>query len=528
MEALRRCDRMEGPLRRMDAASAAGVLFMNKPYWTSTASVPRFPAIGNDLTVDVVIVGGGITGITAASLLKRAGATFALLERGSLASADTGSTTAHLTCVTDVRLHELVRKFGRDHALAVWDAGQAAIEQIREFIGEETIDCDFSHVPGFLHQSLESHTEDESKRLQEDAAIAAELGIGAAYVSKAPLVNLPAVRFPNQAKFNPRKYLSALVEVTSGEGCHFFENSDVASITDDPLQVTSHGCKIRCGHVLIATHVPLQGITSTLSAALFQTKLTAYTSYAVGAKIPGGVYPEACFWDTNNPYNYVRIDRGVENDYAIFGGEDHKTGQELEASKRFAQLREKMISLLPDATFDREWSGQVIETADGLPYIGEVASGQFIATGFAGNGMTFGTLAAMMFCDELSGRSNPWKTLFDVNRKAFPSGAWDYLKENKDFPYYFLKDRLAKTRSKSTEEIKPGEGCIVDLGGTRVAAYRDENGKLSAKSAVCPHLGCLVRWNEAEHTWDCPCHGSRFKPTGEVMAGPAESGLQNA
>jgi glycine/D-amino acid oxidase-like deaminating enzyme/nitrite reductase/ring-hydroxylating ferredoxin subunit len=501
---------------------------MNKPYWSDTASLPEFKPITADLDVDVVIVGGGITGITAAYLLKQAGATFALLERDSFASADTGCTTAHLTCVTDTRLTELVKSFGRDHALAVWDAGRAAIDQISSIIDEHQIQCEFTIVPGFLHQPRIGGKEKEAACLKEDAANALELGIDAKFVDRAPLVLQPAVRFPNQAKFHPRKYLGALLNAARGEGCHLYEKSPVDEIQDQPLQVKSRGCTIHCGRILIATHVPLQGLVNTMSATLFQTKLALYTSYAVGAKVASGVLPAACFWDTNDPYDYLRIDRGEHYDYAIYGGEDHKTGQESNPAARFDSLQQKVEHLLPGAKVEHRWSGQVIETPDGLPYIGETVPGQFIATGFSGNGMTFGTLAAMMFCDELAGRKNPWRDLFDVNRKAFPTGAWDYFKENKDYPYYLLKDRLARATAKSTRAIKRGEGRILKLNGSKVAAFRDDNGKLIKKSAICTHMGCVVHWNDAEKTWDCPCHGSRFKPTGEVIAGPAETPLEDA
>lgn len=501
---------------------------MNTPYWSDTASLPQFPRLKTDLHVDVVIVGGGITGITAAYLLKKAGATFALLEREQFASADTGCTTAHLTCVTDTRLHELVNKFGRDHALAVWDAGQAAIDQIREIVLEHDVDCDWATVPGHLHlPAAKPDAGGGIQTLEKDVQIARELGISATLLERVPLFNSPGIRFPNQAKFHPRKYLAGLLNVIQGEGCHVCQDSPVDEILENPLRVKSGAFTIHCGHVFIATHNPLQGLAGTLSAALFQTKLSLYSSYAVGARVPSGTLPEASFWDTDDPYNYVRIDRTGDDNYVIYGGEDHKTGQAENPGNCFESLERKVSALIPEARIDHRWSGQVIETADGIPFIGPVTPEQYIATGFSGNGMTFGTLAAMMFGDALASRRNPWQELFDVNRKVL-SGTWDYLKENKDFPYYFVKDRLAKARAQSTGSIKPGEGQVVEIDGNRVAAYRDDEGKLTKKSAVCTHLGCLVHWNEAEKTWDCPCHGSRFKPTGEVIGGPAEKPLEDA
>jgi nitrite reductase/ring-hydroxylating ferredoxin subunit len=280
--------------------------------------------------------------------------------------------------------------------------------------------------------------------------------------------------------------------------------------------------------VVIATHVPLQGVTGTLKAALFQSKLAAYTSYAIGAKAPPGLVPVASYWDTAEPYHYLRVDQRRTHDYVIFGGADHKTGQSADPAKHFADLERKLFGILPDAKIDHRWSGQVIETNDGLPFIGETAPRQFLATGFAGNGMTFGTLGAMMARDHILGRRNPWQDLFHVHRKKLRGGTWDYLKENKDYPYYYLKDRLITPEAKSLRAIKQGDGKIVMVNGQRAAVSRDADGKLTIRAAACTHMGCIVRWNEAEKTWDCPCHGSRFHPSGKVMAGPAETDLSEA
>ncbi len=194
---------------------------------------------------------------------------------------------------------------------------------------------------------------------------------------------------------------------------------------------------------------------------------------------------------------------------------------------RFSDLRARRYTLVPEVkTIDHEWSGQVIETNDGLPYVGETAERQFAAKGFSGNGMTFGTLGAMMACDAVLRRDNPWQDLFSVNRKKLRGGTWDYLKENFDFPYYLVADRFTPAEGNSPRSVARGEGKILQIDGQRIACFRDDNGKLSQMSAVCTHLGCQVRWNNAERTWDCPCHGSRFQATGEVLAGPAESPLE--
>jgi Rieske Fe-S protein len=209
----------------------------------------------------------------------------------------------------------------------------------------------------------------------------------------------------------------------------------------------------------------------------------------------------------------------------VFGGEDHKTGQKKATTKAYARLLARLKDILPNAKIDHRWSGQVICTPDGLPYIGENAAKQFIATGYCGNGITFGTVAAMMAHDWITGRKNPWADLFAVDRKKIKGAAWNYLRENKDYPYYMIKDRLARPEADSVRELRPSEGMIIGRRGKKVAAFRDANGNIHRLSPVCTHLGCLVRWNPSESTWDCPCHGSRFKPTGEVIAGPAEEPL---
>ena len=491
-----------------------------------TSRIPRFPRLDQNLTVDVVVIGGGITGITTAYLLKNAGASVVLIERDRFASVDTGHTTAHLTQVTDLRLSELVKNFGRNNAQAVWDAGRAAIDQINQIAETEEIACEFTWVPGYLHAPLTGGSENEVSRLEEDARLAHELGFDAALVD-VPFLHRPGVRFSNQAKFHPRKYLAGVLAKISGNGSHVYEETAADEISDKPLTVKANGFTIRCSHLVIATHVPLQGLTGTLGATLFQTKLAPYTSYAVGAKILHGYIPEASFWDTNDPYYYLRVDRRRRNDYAIFGGEDHKTGQTSDPMEHFQRLEQKLLEIIPAAEIDHRWSGQVIETNDGLPLIGEMVSKQFVATGYAGNGMTFGTLGAIMARDAILGRSNPWRELFDVHRRKLRGGTWDYLKENKDYPFYYLKDRLSKLDSNSLDGLKPGEGKVVKLDGRKVAAYRDKKGILTVKSAVCTHMGCIVRWNGAEKTWDCPCHGSRFKCDGHVLGGPAETPLND-
>ena len=498
----------------------------SQPYWIESVPLPEFPSLTSDLEVDAVVIGGGLTGITAAYLLKKAGAKVALLERGRCAAADTGHTTAHLTYVTDHRLHHLVKHFGCDGAKAFWEAGIAAIDQMAEIVRELEIDCEFQWVPGYLHTKLfEKESLEKSKLLQDDE-LAQQLGFEAELVREVPYVQRAGIRFANQAKFHPRKYLRGLLSAIPGDGSYVFENTEAIEFVEEPQAIRAGPHKIRCQYVMIATHTPLMGKTNLVKATLLQSKLALYTSYVLGAKLPSGTLPEALFWDTSDPYYYLRVDRHADADYAIFGGEDCKTGQEKDAREVFAGLEEKLKRILPQAEVTHRWLGQVIETNDGLPFIGENEGRQFVATGFCGNGFTLGTLSAVMARDRFLHRKNPWFDLFAVNRRKFHGGTWRYIKENLDYPFYMVRDRLARAESDSVDDLQFGEGKILKLDGKKVAAYRDGSGRVHLLSPVCTHMKCIVRWNAADQTWDCPCHGSRFKPEGEVFSGPAEEPLE--
>jgi glycine/D-amino acid oxidase-like deaminating enzyme/nitrite reductase/ring-hydroxylating ferredoxin subunit len=516
------------PLFAPELALAGSVpRFMDtKSYWIDSAKGSDFPSLAESHEVDVIVIGGGITGVTAAYLAKQAGKRVALVERNRIGSIDTGHTTAHLTAVTDSRLYELKSDFNRDVARAVWDAGEAAIDQIVKLIRREKIDCEFQWVPGYLHAPLRELDPQKIDELQKEAGAAADLDISNEFLDAVPSLKVPGIKFPHQALFHPLKYINALAAKIPGDGSYVFENTSADEVESEPLSVKSGRHRIRGNYLIVASHNPLQGLSGTVSAMLFQTKLALYSTYVVGAKIPKDALPIASFWDTADPYDYVRITPYSDYDYVIYGGEDHKTGQLEDTQEPYRRLAQRLLAIAPQAQIDHRWSGQVIETNDGLPYIGETAPRQFAGTGFAGNGMTFGTLSAMMAVDALLGRKNPWADLFDIHRKKLLGGTWEYLKENVDYPYYLLRNFLAKVEGESVTDVKNGEGKILKLDGQRVAASRDEKGNLSLCSAICTHMRCIVEWNNAEKTWDCPCHGSRFNRKGEVISGPAEEPLE--
>jgi glycine/D-amino acid oxidase-like deaminating enzyme/nitrite reductase/ring-hydroxylating ferredoxin subunit len=489
--------------------------------WLDTSALPEFPKLEGKVAVDVVVVGGGITGLTTAYLLKETGCRVAVVDQRSIGGGETAHTTAHVTFVTDTRLHELVSGLGKRQAQALWGAGHLAMKQIEDIAPELQIDCELKRVPGYLFAGFGKDTKMERETLQRDADLASQFGFDADLTESDPVFHRPAVRFPNQLKFHPLKYVNALAKALPGGGCHVFSRTSGSDIDSEKRELHTDTGVISYQALVAATHVPIQGERGTFGAALFQTKLAAYSTYAIEAEIEP--VAESLFWDTNDPYLYLRFDRRGNACSLIIGGEDHKTGQEEDTEARYERLEKILKENFRSAKPRHRWSGQVIETPDGLPYIGEVSDRQFVATGFSGNGMTLGTFSAMLIRDLISGKSDPWNGLFSPNRKA-TVGTWDYVLENKDFPAYFIKDWIGSPVP--AEDVRPGSGQITKIDGKKHAVYCDEQGKRTELSPICPHMGCIVAWNEAEKTWDCPCHGSRFTAMGEVIAGPAESNLR--
>jgi glycine/D-amino acid oxidase-like deaminating enzyme/nitrite reductase/ring-hydroxylating ferredoxin subunit len=498
------------------------------PYWSASTTFPQFPKLAEDAEADAVVVGGGITGLTSGYLLAKAGKRVVVLERDRCIATDTGHTSAHLTMVTDTSLGDLVKGFGRTHAQAVWDAGLAAIAKIDEIVREHDIDAGFEWVDGYIHAPRDEDRADQPEQLKSDAQLASELGFDAEYLASVPLVGRPGVRYGDQARIHPRRYLAGVAKAFVALGGRIHEHSEAGEFCDAPRGVKANGHMVRCEDVIIATHNPLVGLGGIAGATLFQTKLALYTSYAIAGRVARDMVPDALWWDTADPYHFLRVDPHRDHDVVIFGGEDHKTGQQDDTEACYRRLEERLRALVPGIALMHRWSGQVIETPDGLPYIGRSAEHQYSASGYSGNGLTFGTLAGLMISDAILERSNPWAELFDPGRKALTRGLWDYVKENVDYPYYMIRDRFAGADAKSLRAVKRGQGKVIERNGAQVAAYRDTDGTVALRSAICTHMGCAVGWNTAERTWDCPCHGSRFKPTGAVISGPAETPLPEA
>ena len=491
----------------------------------SEFELPRTTPLGKDVEVDVAVVGAGMTGLMSALFLAEAGRRVAVLERYRIASGDTGATTSHLTMVTDARLHDLAASLGRDSAREVWGAGRWAIDRIEGIAASHRMNAHFRRVDGFLHLSPGKVDEEGREVLEKERSLARELGFEAELVESAPIFGTPAVRFPGQGRIHPIAFLAELGRLLTAMGVHIYEESEVEEFDEDPLALRANGYRVSCADIVVATHTPLQGLQGLLEGAFAQSKLALYSSYVVAGRMPKGSIPDALWWDTEDPYNYLRIEPGEEFDTAIYGGADHKTGQEEETGERYKRLAARARRILPGIELTHRWSGQVILTPDGLPYIGEAAPHQYAATGYVGNGITLGTVGAAVISDAILGRENRWASTFAFDRAPIGRESWEYLQENADYPYHLVRDRLRGPEARPPAALPPGDGAIVTFAGKKVAASRAADGTLSLLSPVCTHMGCIVAWNGAERTWDCPCHGSRFAPDGSVISGPAESPL---
>lgn len=473
---------------------------------------------------DVCIVGAGIAGLTTAYLLAREGARVVVLDDGPIGGGETGRSTAHLASALDDRWFEIERLHGREASRLAAQSHMAAIDAIERIVAAESIDCGFTRLDGYLFGPPEG-AEDI---LEREEAAALRAGHDVRFVPQAPIEGFdtgPCLCFANQGQFHPLRYLHALAAAIEARGGRIHTGSHVAKVSGGatPKAIASNGAEVAAGAVVVATNTPIN------DRVTMHTKQAAYRTFVVGLRMPRSAAVQALYWDTLDPYHYVRVagPTDEESDLLIVGGEDHKTGQADDGAMRFTRLEAWARERFPMAqqTLHR-WSGQILEPIDGLAYIGRNPGDEdniYIATGDSGNGITHGTIAGLLLCDLIRGRANPWQALYDPARIS-PQAAADFARENLNVVrQYSAWVRRGEVRSEA--DIVAGRGAIVRDGLRKIAVYRDEDGALHRLDATCPHLGCLVAWNSTERTWDCPCHGSRFAPDGHALNGPANVGL---
>jgi len=495
------------------------------PSWPQATELRQTSVLAHDLSADVCVVGAGLAGLSTAYFLAREGRSVVVLDKGAVGGGNTGRTTAQLSNALDDRYGELIRIHGERSARLAAHSHTSAIEMIEAIVREEGIDCDFRRVSGYLFAA----PGDSSDILDEELEAAHRAGLSNVELVASPLEGFssPCLHFPDQAQFDPLKYLNGLAAAVERRGGRIYTRTAVTDVRDEdvrdgsPARVeTELGVSVTADAVVVATNAPIN------DRVALHTKQAPYLTYVVAAVVPRGSDYGALYWDTEDPYHYVRVQERSDTDLLLVGGEDHKTGQADDADARYARLeawaRERFPAMREVAY---RWLGQVYESLDGLAYIGRNPGDRavYVVTGDSGMGMTHSTVAGMLLRDLIVGRDNAWADLYDPARKPLRA-AGEFAKENLNVAAQYA-DLLTPGSGGGAENIAPDAGTVLGFGPAKRAVYRDADGTLYERSAICPHLGCVVAWNGDEKTWDCPCHGSRFDAYGGVLNGPAKSDL---
>ena len=495
--------------------------------WMATASVPQYPPLQADASAGVCVIGAGIAGLTCAYLLAREGRDVILIDALGVGAGETGRTTAHFF-PPDEWYAGLEESFGANTARLVADSYAAATSLVESIVAKEGIDCEFERLDGFLYMLPDTGFKD----FEKECAAAIRAGVEAELLPRVPGLGFDTgfcVRYPNQAQFHPLKYLAGLAEAFVRMGGRIHGGTPAHDIEHEgklQLVKTAAGT-IRAESVVVATNTPFS------HRVVMHTKQAGYRTYVVALRIPKGAIPRLLLWDTGDPYYYVRVagaGPGAAYELLVVGGADHKVGQDDHPEHRYDEIERWVRERFPmaqDVVF--RWSGEVMEPSDGLAFLGRDPMGgenRYLITGDSGNGMTHCTAGAMLVADLIAGRANPWQAIYEPGRKVV-HGIHDFVTEQANTLSQY-GDWLSAGEVESAAAIAPGEGAIVREGMHKLAVYRDEAGELHALSATCTHLGCVVHFNSAERSWDCPCHGSRFGVDGTVLHGPAARALDKA
>jgi glycine/D-amino acid oxidase-like deaminating enzyme/nitrite reductase/ring-hydroxylating ferredoxin subunit len=470
---------------------------------------------------DTLVIGGGITGLTTALLLQKQGKQTILAEAYTIGFGTTGGTSAHLNTFFDATYADVESDFSEEAAKQLANCGKESFAIIEAFAKEYNIDCDLEYKDAYLY----AETDDEVKALDEITAASQRAGIEA-IEAKENGVSVPfkkSILFKKQGQFHPLKYIFGLAKAFVDAGGIILENTFIRETSYENGVHSAKGdtLTIKAKNLVYATHLP-PGIN------VFDFKCAPYRSYVLGIKLKDEAdYPDALSYDSKDPYHYFRTHSINGQKYLLLGGEDHKTGH-ADPDAAFESLEKYAHKYYDVANVTFKWSSQYYIPADGLPYIGQMPGNDnlYIATGYNGNGMMFGTIAGKIISDNILGRENIYNKLFNPSRIKPVAGFMDFVKENADVAYHFIADRFSAEDIHSLKDLKADDGIIVKYNGEKLAVYKDAEGKVTALNPVCTHAGCIVGFNHAEKSWDCPCHGGRFDTDGKVLTGPPRKDLQ--
>lgn len=491
--------------------------------WNANNSRSRYPELKNDLEVDIAIVGAGITGITAAYLLAKEGKSVAVLEAHKVGNGSTAFSTGNLYATVGERLSSIEKKHGQDVMLEVVRSRNAAIDFIEQTIANKQIDCEFKRVPWHLF-STERDTEENSE-IQEEFSAGRKAGL--------PGTNTPPVgfhfsgiseiaTFDNQAQLNPYTYVLALASLSNSLNCKIHEGTTVTKVEDgNPCIVHTTDNQITAKQVIMATHSP-KGIYQV------QTEMQVYREFALAAKLKEPLPNDAIYWNLTSSGQYsIRPYSNEEGAFLIVLGDPYRVATLENNDDCLQHIEQYLRRNFQVESIVYRWAAQNYKSGDGLPYIGMSAleRNTYIATGFKADGLVYGTLAAMLISDAILGKEHPWLKLYSPTRFTPIASAKQFAKESFTVANHLLKDYLWYGEVDSLKQIEKGQGKTLTIDGEKIAAYRDADNKLHLVSSVCTHLGCIVHFNTAEKSWDCPCHGSRFTIDGEVIEGPAYKNL---
>lgn len=494
----------------------------NKSLWQEAMPVyqPKHKIIPEKI-VDVLIVGGGITGLSTALELQKSGKQCLLIEACTIGFGTTGGTTAHLNTFIDTTYDQVEKDFGEKNAQLVFRATSGSIAAVKKNIDEYNIDCGFSYRDGYVF----SQNEKQSQDLDKIVNAARKAGMEIDYTNEIPLP-IPfekSVKFTGQAQFHPTKYLYGIAEAYEEAGGYLVQYCRLENYDSNNLvEAKTNLGVIRARKIILATHIP-PGIN------LLHFRCAPYRSYALALKLADNLYPDSLVYDMQDPYHYYRTQEVNGERYLVAGGEDHKTGHNENTDFCFSKLDSYFSKFFDIDAVSFKWSSEYFEPADGLPYIGHLpgyTENVYVATGFGGNGMTWSHVAARLLTDIIITGKSEYKELFDPNRIKPVAGFGNFVKENADVIKEFIGKRLSKEKIESLTEIAKDEGKVVKYEGESIALYRDERGTLHAVNPVCTHAKCIVQWNTSEKSWDCPCHGARYTADGKVLTGPASKDLE--